>query len=131
MFVQPLAGEYAARRTMVELLPFVQGWGVELGLLVDFVRRFGLAAVVQVDLGVRRHRNRPLAELGPQALAILVTALRRAGLELENPNATVELVRFAEDNTSERVGVEVGERPAMLSMPAYREKFARAAADIA
>ena len=78
--VQPLGGEYAARREALEVLPFVEGWGVELGLLIDIVERFGRDAVAQVDLGVREHRNRPLDELGPQALAILATALRRAGL---------------------------------------------------
>ena len=79
-FVQPLSGEYAGRRDVLETLPFVEGWGVEIGLLVDIVAAFGLAATAQVDLGVREHRNRPLDELGPQATAILVTALRRAGL---------------------------------------------------
>ena len=57
-----------------------KGWGVELGLLIDIVERFGLDAIAQVDLGVREHRNRPLAELAPQALAILVDrACARAG----------------------------------------------------
>ena len=79
-FVQPLSGEYAGRRDVLETLPFVEGWGVEFALLVDVVERFGLASTAQVDLGVREHRNRSLAELGPQATAILVTALRRAGL---------------------------------------------------
>ena len=64
----------------LEVVPFVEGWGVELGLLVDVVERFGRDAVAQVDLGVREHRNRPLDELGPQALAVMATALRRAGL---------------------------------------------------
>ena len=77
--VQPLGGEYAARRDALEVLPFVEGWGVELGLLVDVVERFGRDAVAQVDLDVREHRNRPLDELGPQALAVMATALRRAG----------------------------------------------------
>ena len=49
-------------------------------LLVDLVARFGLDAVAQVDLDVREHRNRPLDELGPQAMAVLVTGLRRAGI---------------------------------------------------
>jgi glucosyl-3-phosphoglycerate synthase len=53
VFVQPLAGEYAARRSVVEAVPFVQGWGVEIGLLIDITRRFGLDAIAQVDLGVR------------------------------------------------------------------------------
>ena len=65
--------------TLLETVPFVEGWGVEIGLLVDIVARFGIDAIAQVDLGVREHRNRPLDELGPQATAILVTALRRAG----------------------------------------------------
>ena len=78
--VQPLGGEYAARRSALELLPFVEGWGVELGLLVDVVDRFGRDAVAQVDLGTREHRNRPVDELAAQSLAIIATALRRAGL---------------------------------------------------
>ncbi len=57
--VQPLGGEYAARRSALEVVPFVEGWGVELGLLVDVVERFGRDTVAQVDLDVREHRNRP------------------------------------------------------------------------
>ena len=77
---QPLGGEYAVRRQAVEQVPFVQGWGVEVGLLIDLSRRFGADCIAEADLGVRRHRNRPLAELGPQALAILQTVLQRAGV---------------------------------------------------
>src|SRR6202142_1824676 len=84
--VQPLGGEYAARREALEVLPFVEGWGVELGLLVDVVERFGRDAVAQVDLDAREHRNRPLDELGPQALAVMTTAMRRAG-RLAEPTA--------------------------------------------
>ena len=78
-FVQPLAGEYAGRRALLEAVPFVEGWGVELGLLIDLVARFGDSAAAQADLDVREHRNRPLDELGPPAMAILVTGLRRRG----------------------------------------------------
>jgi glucosyl-3-phosphoglycerate synthase len=109
-FDQPLAGECAARREVLEAVPFVEGWGVEIGLLIDVVREFGAASVTQVDLGVREHRNRPLHELGPQALAILVTALRRAGIERGDP---------------EHLEVEVRERPPILTVPAYRAKFGR------
>ena len=108
-FAQPLAGECAARRSVLETVPFVEGWGVEIGLLIDVAREFGHASVTQVDLGVREHRNRPLEELGPQALAILVTALRRAGIE----------------RGAEHVDVEARERPPMLTVPAYRAKFGR------
>jgi glucosyl-3-phosphoglycerate synthase len=123
-FVQPLAGEYAGRRDVLEELPFVEGWGVEFGLLVDIVERYGLAAVDQVDLGVREHRNRTLAELGPQATAILVTALRRAGLTADRAPYH-ELLRFDADNEPETLDVEVRERPPIITVPAYRQHHGR------
>ena len=118
--VQPLGGEYAGRRDALELLPFVEGWGVEIGLLIDIIERFGRDAVAQVDLGVREHRNRPLAELGPQALAILATGLRRAGL-IETNAPFVELLRGAADGTVDAVPVEVRERPPIATIPGYRD----------
>jgi glucosyl-3-phosphoglycerate synthase len=124
-FVQPLAGEYAARRSILETVPFVEGWGVEIGLLLDVVHRFGIQSVTQVDLGVRTHRNRPLEQLGPQALAILATALRRAGLDACDPPFAAELVRYDDDLAPERVPVVVRERPPMITVPAYCAKFGR------
>ena len=126
-FVQPLAGEYAARRSTLESVPFVEGWGVEIGLLLDVVHRFGIQSVSQVDLGVRAHRNRPLEQLGPQALAILATALRRAGIDACDPPFAAELVRYDENLAPERIPVVVRERPPMVTVPAYRAKFGREA----
>jgi glucosyl-3-phosphoglycerate synthase len=123
-FVQPLSGEYAGRRDVLETLPFVEGWGVEFALLVDIVERFGLASTAQVDLGVREHRNRTLDELGSQATAILVTALRRAGLVSERTE-TAELLRYSADFDPEAVAVEVRERPPIETIPAYRHKHGR------
>jgi glucosyl-3-phosphoglycerate synthase len=120
-FVQPLSGEYAARRRLLESVPFVEGYGVEIGLLIDLVARYGIEALTQVDLGVREHRNRSLEQLAPQAMAVLVTGLRRAGVPIDRRLA--ELVRYDDDQHQERVPVEIRERPAMLSIPAYREKF--------
>ncbi len=77
---QPLAGETAAPRWVLEKLELAPGYGVELGLLVDVASRFGTASVAQVDLGVRIHRNRPLAELRPQAVEVLRAGLARAPL---------------------------------------------------
>ena len=77
---QPLAGEYAIRRATARALPFTAGYGVEAGLLVDVARLHGPASVTQVDLGVRRHRNRPLAELAPMADVVAATLLDRAGV---------------------------------------------------
>ncbi len=122
-FVQPLAGEYAGRRTLLETVPFVEGWGVEIGLLIDLVANFGIDAIAQVDLDVREHRNRPLEELGPQAMAILVTGLRRAGVPVDKRLA--ELVRYDDDQQPERIAVEIRERPPMLTVPAYRAPFGR------
>lgn len=78
---QPLAGEYAIRRSTALDCEFVAGYGVEAGLLVDVSARHGAGAVTQVDLGVRRHRNRPLAELVPMADVVAATLLDRAGVE--------------------------------------------------
>jgi glucosyl-3-phosphoglycerate synthase len=122
-FVQPLAGEYAGRREMLEQVPFVEGYGVEIGLLIDLTARFGLDAVTQVDLEVREHRNRPLNELSPQAMAVLVTGLRRAGVPVDKRLA--ELIRFDDNTEIERVGVEIRERPPMMTVPAYLAKFGR------
>jgi glucosyl-3-phosphoglycerate synthase len=77
-FVQPLSGEYAGRRWLLEKLPFVAGYGVEVGLLIDIAARWGTDAMAQVDLGTRLHRNRTLNELGPQATTIMQVILRRA-----------------------------------------------------
>jgi glucosyl-3-phosphoglycerate synthase len=122
-FVQPLAGEYAGRRALLETVPFVEGWGVEIGLLIDLVANFGLDAIAQVDLDVREHRNRPLEDLGPQAMAILVTGLRRAGVPVDK--RLTELVRYDVHQQPERVAVEIRERPPMITLPAYRQKFGR------
>lgn len=77
---QPLGGEYAAWRDVLEQVPFVHGYGVDLGLVLDVAARFGAGAVVETELGERTHRNRPLHELRPQAVAVLEVALQRAGV---------------------------------------------------
>jgi glucosyl-3-phosphoglycerate synthase len=79
--VQPLAGEFAARRDVFEAVPFVEGYGVDIGLVIDIAHDFGVDAMAQVDLGTRKHRNRPLDDLGPMATVVLMTMLRRAGIE--------------------------------------------------
>ncbi|WP_418957769.1 glucosyl-3-phosphoglycerate synthase [Streptomyces tritici] len=73
-FVQPLGGEYAARRSLLERLPFPVGYGVELGLLVDALHTVGLDALAQVDVGVRKHRHQGGQALGRMAAAIYRTA---------------------------------------------------------
>lgn len=106
---QPLAGEYAGRRSLLERLPFVVGYGVDVALLIDAWREVGDAGVAQVDLGVRHHRNRTLAELGPQAMAVSQAILDRAGVR---PAGTAVLRRPGLPDVS----VEPHERPPLVSL---------------
>ncbi|GJN98010.1 glucosyl-3-phosphoglycerate synthase [Mycobacterium marinum] len=88
--LQPLSGEYAASRELLTSLPFAPGYGVEIGLLVDTFDRLGLDAIAQVNLGVRAHRNRPLAELGVMSRQVIATLLSRCGI----PDSGVGLTQF-------------------------------------
>ena len=74
---QPLSGETAGRRSALESIPFVQGWGVEIAMLVDLAERFGAGAIGQVDLGERHHRHRELHQLSVQAAEVMATLLGR------------------------------------------------------
>jgi glucosyl-3-phosphoglycerate synthase len=74
---QPLAGETAGRRSAFEEITLESAYGVEIALLIDIARHFGVHSVAQVDLGVRRHRNRPLEELRSMAVDVLRAALAR------------------------------------------------------
>lgn len=78
---QPLAGEMAARRDVVESIPMPQGWGVEIAMVLDVVERYGVGAVTQVDLGERRHRHRDLLDLRLQAAEVMASLLDRLGIK--------------------------------------------------
>ncbi|MGH9138752.1 MAG: glucosyl-3-phosphoglycerate synthase [Acidimicrobiales bacterium] len=114
--VQPLSGEYAGRRSVLERLPFVEGYGVDIALLIDVTARFGLDVLAQVDLGERRHRNRPLDDLSPQATAILQTTLRRAGWRLSRLPVVLRRPGL------EPLTVDVAERPPLVTVPSYRPR---------
>lgn len=88
--VQPLGGEYAATRALLEAVPFATGYGVEIGLLLDTHTRLGLDAIGQVNLGVRKHRNRSLLQLGGMARQIVAAALARCG----TPDSGAVLTQF-------------------------------------
>ncbi|MHB8342631.1 MAG: glucosyl-3-phosphoglycerate synthase [Mycobacteriales bacterium] len=124
--VQPLAGEYAGRRSLLESLPFASGYAVELALLVDAVAAVGLDGLAQVDLGSRSHRNQPDAALGRMAAAIVATALGRAGVE----PAGLALTQFVRDATGsfapEVTPVLRDERPPMRAVAEYAARHARA-----
>ena len=109
-FAQPLAGEYAGRRTLLERLPFVVGYGVDIALLIDAARTVGIDRLAQVDLGVRDHRNRPLVELGPQAVAVSQAILDRAGVRPPGPT----ILRRPD---LEPLVLTLEERPPLASLP--------------
>ena len=114
-FVQPLGGEYAARRRLLETLRFPCGYGVEFGLLVDTYRSVGLDAMAQVDLARRKHRNSDLHKLGQMAIEILQVAEARLGRPVETP---VSLTQFVRDGSGHRVidtDMTELERPPMAS----------------
>ncbi len=78
--LQPLAGEVAVRRRVLERLVLEPGYGVEIGMLIDVATRFGASAIAQVDLGQRAHRNRPLRQLAEQSRQVAGAMLDRATL---------------------------------------------------
>lgn len=79
--VQPLAGEVAARRELLERVPFVTGYGVEVGMLIDVWREVGLEGIAQVDLEEHRNSHQSLGALEPMARTVLATIAVRAGRE--------------------------------------------------
>jgi len=123
-FVQPLGGEYAARRSLLEQLPFPVGYGVELGMLVDALHLVGLDALAQVDVGVRKHRHQDGQALGRMAAAIYRTAqLRLARGHLIRPSLT----QFERDRDGFRprtYSVDTEERPPMAEISEYRRRKA-------
>ena len=78
---QPLAGEMAARRELLEGLAFATGYGVEIAMLIDVWRKLGLDGIAQVDLDEHRNRHQPLSALAPMALTVLATIARRLSRE--------------------------------------------------
>ncbi len=123
-FVQPLGGEYAARRSLLERLPFPVGYGVELGMLVDALHLAGLDALAQVDVGVRKHRHQDGQALGRMAAAIYRTAqLRLARGHLIRPSLT-QFERGEDGFEPRTYRVDTEERPPMVEIAEYQARKA-------
>ncbi|MER6462453.1 glucosyl-3-phosphoglycerate synthase [Streptomyces sp. NPDC001288] len=121
-FVQPLGGEYAARRSLLEQLPFPVGYGVELGMLVDALHLVGLDALAQVDVGVRKHRHQDGQALGRMSAAIYRTAqLRLARGHLIRP-ALTQFERGEDGFEPRTYSVDTEERPPMAEITEYAER---------
>lgn len=121
-FVQPLAGEYAGRRSALERVPFLTRYGVELGLLVDLLDLAGLDAFAQVDLGSREHAPQSTEALGGMAAQIMLAAysrLLRQGKLGRCHDLSSCLDQFRRCAGGHRVvssDVSIAERPPMLTL---------------
>lgn len=120
--IQPLSGEYAGRRDLLESLPFFTGYGVELGLLVDILTQRGADAIAQVDLVERVHRNQSTEALSRMAYGILQVAATRLSDEGrgERPGAQaaryLQFIRVEEQVRPAPAAVTVLERPPLTSL---------------
>lgn len=130
-FVQPLSGEYAARRSVLERLPFFTGYGVETGLLIDLLHEVGLEAMAQVDLQQRIHRNQELYGLSRMAFAIIQVIMHRLEarqrLHLLDPiNQSLKLIQYADDGGFhlDVRDIHDHERPPIQTIPEYLERRA-------
>jgi glucosyl-3-phosphoglycerate synthase len=124
--IQPLSGEYAVRREVLERIPFPIGYGVETSHLIDVYSLYDMHAFAQTDLDQRVHRNQPTRSLGKMAFGILQTFLSRVeklGVIKEIPETSTVLRQFqVQDQTFETVEHTIveEERPPMGTIPAYR-----------
>jgi glucosyl-3-phosphoglycerate synthase len=116
---QPLAGEIAARRALLEQLPFVTGYGVDIALLIDAYAAAGLDAIAQVDLDVRQNDHQPLRDLGPMAFAVLTAVASRLEREgrLSGPLSQTFL-GLADDGELQASAAGAVERPPLAVLRA-------------
>ena len=126
--IQPLSGEYAARREVLEMIPFPIGYGVETSHLLDLYEKFGLDAFAQTDLDRRVHRNQTTNALGKMSFGILQTFINR--LHRQNkidriPDMETFYRRFeVEDGSYKQLTHEVieEERPPMIEVEGYQNR---------
>lgn len=129
--IQPLSGEYAVRREVLENINFPIGYGVETSHLIDVYTQYGLDAFAQTDLDQRIHENKPTRALGKMAFGILQTFIKRAkSLGIINEIADYETIlrqTQAKDEVYEQAELEIieEERPPMIKISDYRKKFNR------
>ncbi len=124
--IQPLAGEYAGRRQILEQVPFFTGYGVETGLLIDIYNQLGPRAIGQVDLEERIHRNQSLPALSQMSFAIIQVFLQRLQEKnsialLEGISRSMKLVQSKRNAYALEVReITDHERPPMITIPEYQ-----------
>lgn len=127
--IQPLSGEYAGHRDILENLAFPIGYGVETSMLMDIYEKWGLDIIAQVDLDRRVHRNQDTHSLGRMAFGILQTFFRRIEkqglLELKHQLFETMIQYQAVDGTYEpnHFAIKEQERPPIIEIEEYRKKF--------
>lgn len=125
--IQPLSGEYAVRREVLEEIPFPIGYGVETAHLLDVYAKHGLEAFGQTDLGQRVHRNQATRSLGKMSFGILQTFLNRApnlGVMSEVKEYNTVLRQFVATKDAyqqEEHTIKEWERPPMIGIKGYRK----------
>jgi len=128
--IQPLAGEYAGRRSVLERVPFFTGYGVETGLLIDLLNEYGLKAIAQVDLEERVHRNQPLVSLSQMSFAIVQVVMQRLQEKrrieiMDEVNRSMKLIKPQKKSFAlELKPIQDHERPPIMSLSTYRAKQA-------
>jgi glucosyl-3-phosphoglycerate synthase len=113
-FAQPLAGEFAARRTLLEQIPFPVGYGVEIAVLIDALHLHGLDAICECHLGIRQHAHQPLRALGEMSYAVLAAVQRR--VRGSTDGITGRYVRPWDEFSV--ASVPIDERPPLATLPA-------------
>jgi nucleotide-binding universal stress UspA family protein len=127
-FIQPLAGEYAGRRSILEQIPFFTGYAVEIGHLIDIAERTGIEGLGQVDLERRQHRNQELEGLSRMSFVILQAVMkrleeRRKARLFAELGSTMKLPRSGRGRLSlEIIELADTERPPMVRIPEYLER---------
>ena len=131
--IQPLSGEYAGRRSALEKLPFFTGYGVETGMLIDLLDKYGLESIAQVDLLERIHHNQPLPSLSKMSFTIMQVVFSRLEARnkmrlLDHSNLTMNLVRFSKRRGYylDQEEIQENERPPMVTIPEYQQKNSNA-----
>lgn len=129
--IQPLSGEYAGRRSVLESVPFLTGYGVETGLVIDICNRFGVDSIAQVDLEVREHHNQSLEALSKMSFGIMQGLFKRLDedgkIDLKAEPGTVynAVRRKGAKYEIEPISISVVERPPMGTIKRYREERER------
>ncbi len=128
LFMQPISGEYAGRRSILEEIPFRVGYGVDIGQLLDIYDKYGLSVFAQVDMDRRLHRNQSLPALGNMSFGILhtfITKLRQKGeikLERDLYDRVYHLKLKEYRHILKEDELRFYERPPMTTIKEYRQK---------